>query len=264
MSFRWSRTGGLYRRTSDFHLRRILLRLTHQSRCEHEYLSGVKRALLFDYDGLIVDSEVLIGRVFIDVLAQEGVNIGFDDFGHLLGTTGPESDERWEGFVRDVLGEDASLAAIEDRMAPRVRAGWDALTILPGVRELIDEARDRGWAVGLATGNTGPVEQFLERLGLANAFDAIVRTHGSTMRPKPAPDVFVHLASRLEVEPTSCIVLEDSVPGCEAAIAAGMTVVACPSLATQGCIFPDGVLRRVAALADVRLADLQALVGGSR
>ncbi len=57
------------------------------------------------------------------------------------------------------------------------------------------------------------------------SFDVIVRTHCSTLRPKPAPDVFVELASQLEVEPASCIVLEDSVPGCEAAIAGRSVVV---------------------------------------
>lgn len=215
----------------------------------------MKRALLFDYDGLIVDSETAIGRVFIEVLAQDGIEVTFDDFGHLLGTTGPENDERWEAFIRELAGEGVSFEAIETRMAPLVRVAYDELTVLPGVRELIDSAREAGWATGLGTGNTGPVDEYLERLGLGDAFDAVVRTHGSDLRSKPAPDVFLELARLLEVDPRSCIVLEDSVPGCEAAIAAGMAVVLCPSLATRRCAFPDFV-RRVDSLAELTLDDL--------
>jgi beta-phosphoglucomutase-like phosphatase (HAD superfamily) len=104
------------------------------------------------------------------------------------------------------------------------------------------------------------MDEYLSRIGLADAFDAIVRTHGSAFRPKPAPDVFIELASQLEVEPPSCVVLEDSVPGCEAAIAAGMSVVVCPSLATEMCTFPDDVLCRVETLAEVTVSELMGLL----
>jgi putative hydrolase of the HAD superfamily len=219
----------------------------------------VQRALLFDYDGLIVDSETAIGQVLIDVLASDGITITFDDFGHLLGTTGPDNDARWDEFTRSLLGPQADLAALETRMTPAVRAAFDRLTVLPGVSELMEAARDDGWRIGLGTGNTGPLDDYLERLGLSNAFDAIVRTHGSGLAAKPAPDVFLTLADRLGVRPQDCVVLEDSVPGAEAALAAGMAIVVCPCTATRACVFPDGVVQ-VASLADVTLDDLGALV----
>lgn len=219
----------------------------------------MRRALLFDYDGIIVDSETMIGQVLIDVFAHDGITITFDDFGHLLGTTGPESDARWDEWTRSHLGPHADLGALEERMTPMVRAAAEHLTVLPGVRELIDEAKHAGWAVGLGTGNTGPLDEYLERLALGDAFEAIVRTHGSGLPAKPAPDVFLTLAERLGVEPDDCVVLEDSVPGAEAALAAGMVVVVCPCHATMSCDFPGGVTR-VGSLADVTLADLDQLL----
>jgi HAD superfamily hydrolase (TIGR01509 family) len=219
----------------------------------------VRSGLLFDYDGLIVDSETMIGQVLIDVFAEDGVTLTFGDFGHMLGTTGPDSDARWNEFMRSKLGPHADLAAIEGRMTPAVRAAARRLTVLPGVRELLDAARDAGWAVGLGTGNTGPVDEYLTGLGLANAFEAIVRTHGSGLPSKPAPDVFLTLAERLGVRPSDCVVLEDSVPGAEAAIAAGMAVVVCPCQATSTCAFPDGI-ERVASLEELNVEILEQLL----
>ena len=200
----------------------------------------IRRALLFDYDGLIVDSETLVGRVFIEILAEDGHEIAFEDFGHLLGSTGAENDARWEAFVRERIGEHASLADIEARMMPLIRQEHPDLPVLPGVRELIAEAKAAGWLVGLGTGNDGPLEDYLTGHGLLDEFDAIVRTATMGLPSKPAPDVFLELAKRLDVEPENCVVLEDSLPGCQAAIAAGMRVIICPSLATKHCTFPDG------------------------
>jgi HAD superfamily hydrolase (TIGR01509 family) len=218
---------------------------------------------LFDYDGLIVDSESVIGRVLIDVFARHGVTITFDDFGHLLGTTGADNDARWDAFTRSMLGPHVDVRELEERMTPAVRAATNELTVLPGVRELIDAARASDWAVGLGTGNTGPLDDYLARLELDRAFDAIVRTHGSGIAAKPAPDVFLTLAERLGVHPSDCVVLEDSVPGAEAAIASGMAVVVCPCDATRSCVFPDGV-RRVDSLEELSIGAFEELLAATR
>jgi putative hydrolase of the HAD superfamily len=212
----------------------------------------LNRALLFDFDGVIVDSEAIIGQALIDVLADDGVHITFDHFGHLLGMTGPDNDRQWDEFVRGHLGDDADVDAFGRRIRELVAPAWERPELLPGVRELIDGARRLGWKTGLGTGNEGDLDLYLERLGLADAFDAIARTHGTDIPSKPAPDVFLRLADELEAPPSNCIVIEDSVAGCEAAIAAGMTVIACPSIATRGCAFPESV-RLVASLRDVEL-----------
>jgi putative hydrolase of the HAD superfamily len=219
----------------------------------------MRKALLFDYDGVIVDSEAAVGRAFIDVLAQDGVDVSFGDFGHLLGTTGPDSDERWKRFISDLVGPSAVLEEVERKMTPAVRLAYDELAVLPGVRELVDAAREAGWAIGLGTGNTGPLDQYLERLGLSSVFDAVVRTHGSGLASKPAPDVFLTLAEELGASPERCVVVEDSVPGCEAAIAAGMAVILCPTIATAGCTFPEGPVR-CASLTEITIEQLEMMV----
>lgn len=223
----------------------------------------MRNALLFDFDGVIIDSEAAFGRAFINVLAESGVTVTFADFGHLLGTTGPESDDRWRSFVSGVSSLPLVLEEIERRMMPLVLEAYEELPILPGVRDLLEAAREGGWATGLGTGNRGPVEQHLERLGLSSVFDAIVRTHGSGLAAKPAPDVFLALAAELQVRPEHCLVVEDSVPGCEAAMAAGMPVIVCPTAATESCEFPEGAVR-VSSLADVELTTLEKVLRSSQ
>jgi riboflavin kinase len=102
---------------------------------------------------------------------------------------------------------------------------------------------------------TGATRQSLERRlaggGLVDAFDVIV-TRADVERGKPAPDIFLEVARRLEVAPADCLVLEDSPHGCEAALAAGMQIIACPSVVNAHCEFPDGV-RVVASLLEVSL-----------
>ena len=95
------------------------------------------------------------------------------------------------------------------------------------------------------------VEPRLERLGVRERFDVIV-TAADVARGKPAPDIYLEAAAQLGVEPADCLVLEDSVPGCEAALAAGMSVIACPSVVSSALAFPEGVTR-IDSLAAIEL-----------
>jgi len=123
------------------------------------------------------------------------------------------------------------------------------------VKELITAARAAAWRVGLATGHDrDDLESRLADLDVLHTFDAIV-TALEVARGKPAPDIFLEVADCLKVPPTECVVLEDSPPGCQAALAAGMTVVACPSMVTRHLEFPASA-RRVGSLLEITLGDL--------
>ncbi|HEX4905086.1 MAG TPA: HAD-IA family hydrolase, partial [Acidimicrobiales bacterium] len=204
------------------------------------------RALVFDYDGLIVDSERLAAEIFVEVMAEAGGAVTIEEIAHLFGTT--EADHLWDELITARC--ELSAAEVIERMTPRIRAGHEELPLLPGVREVLDAARDRGLKVGLATGQD--LERLpgrLARLEIHEHFDAVVSAE-EVPRGKPHPDIFLEAARRLEVEPAECLALEDSVPGCEAAVAAGMRVVACPSAVTAHCTFPAEA-RRVTSLLEL-------------
>jgi len=218
--------------------------MTEAPRHGHDEL----RALIFDFDGLMIDTERVEADGIIEVLAEWGVEVSYTDFGHLFGSV--DTDDEWFALLERWCGP-RDFDELEQRLRPRVTPIKDALPLMPGVRELLDGAHARGLLVGLGTGNSLPtLKRRLGRNGVFERFDAIV-TRSDVEHGKPAPDIYVELARRLGVAPHECLVLEDSVHGCEAAIAAGMRVIACPSVVTQHCTYPD--VPRVETLLDVRL-----------
>ncbi len=205
-------------------------------------------AIIFDYDGLIVDSERLEADLVIEALAEWGVTVGYEDFGHLFGTV--DADHEWERLVDKWCGRTAT--ELESIVRPRITPLKERQALLPGVLELLAAAEARGLKIGLGTGNSLEVlERRLGRHGIFDRFHTVV-TRAEVAHGKPAPDIFLEVARRLKVAPAACLVLEDSVHGCEAAIAAGMRVIACPSVVTLHCEYPDTV-ERVATLLEVRL-----------
>ena len=170
----------------------------------------------------------------IEALADWGVTVGYEDFGHLFGSV--DADTQWEELLKAWCGPTAG--ELDELIRTKARPLKDALPLLPGVRELIDEARRRGLLVGLATGSSLPtLERRLGRHGVFDRFEAIV-TRSEVTAGKPAPDIYVEIARRLGVPADTCLALEDSVHGCESALAAGMRVIACPTVVTAHCVYP--------------------------
>ena len=211
--------------------------------------------LILDFDGLMIDSERCLAEALVEVVADLGATVTVADFGHLFGST--EVDDEWEALVEQWCGAAVSMEEMDARLDLLVRPRVDELPLLPGVDELLGEARAAGWGVALATGrDRARLHPMLERLGVDSAFDAVV-TAEEVARGKPAPDIFLAAADALDQPPSACTVVEDSVPGCEAALAAGMRVVVCPSVVSAHCDFPAEALR-VASLTDLSIRSLAA------
>jgi HAD superfamily hydrolase (TIGR01509 family) len=174
------------------------------------------------------------------------------DFGHVFGST--DNDHEWTALLAQWC-PGRTMAELDDVVWPRTHDARGSLPLLPGVRELLVAAHELEWGVGIATGH--PRERLLReftRLDIGHFFHAVV-TAADVARGKPAPDVFLATAAALGVDAADCVVLEDSPHGCAGALAAGMQVVACPSVVTAHCAFPDGV-RIVDSLLSLSLDDL--------
>jgi HAD superfamily hydrolase (TIGR01509 family) len=186
------------------------------------------RALLFDMDGLMVDSEPLwfeVERVFASTRGGVWTEaMGNACIGRGLANTLRVMHETF-GFAVD-LPLDA--ATIVDLFVARV----DELALKTGFEELLAAAFARGVPRALASSSARRlVEATLARFGIRDRFDAVV-TGDCVARLKPAPDVFLEAARRLGVPPDGCVVLEDSLAGMRAGRAAGMRVIAVPEGAT--------------------------------
>jgi HAD superfamily hydrolase (TIGR01509 family) len=210
-------------------------------------------AVIFDFDGLIIDSETPLFDIWQEIYAQHGAALALEDWQHALGTQG--------GFdPYDDLRARSGRVVSRDRWAEWVsREHWrrcETQPLLPGVADRLVEARTIGLKTALASSSQAAwVRPWLERHDLLDAFDALC-TRDDVTAVKPAPDLFLLAAKRLGVAPESCLVFEDSPNGLRAARAAGMWAIAVPNVLTQPLDLPPHDLA-LESLATHTLASLR-------
>lgn len=182
-------------------------------------------AVLFDQDGVLVDSESAWDAARRAVVAENGGSWKDEATRAMMGMSAPE----WSRYVRDELGVALEPEEISDRVVARLLAGYsNELPLLPGAVEAVRRIAAR-WPVGLASSaNREVIDAVLAQSGLDGVFGATVSgeevAHG-----KPAPDIYLEAARRLGVDPARSAAVEDSTNGLRSAAAAGMLVVALPN-----------------------------------
>jgi HAD superfamily hydrolase (TIGR01509 family) len=196
-------------------------------------------ALIFDYDGLLADTEALVAEVLIDVLAARGVAVTVESMVTFMGSTGPVNDALWSEWVQAHVGPDADPDELDAVAWEIVEARRHEVPLRDGVVDLLDAADAAGYPTAIATGSPrAKLDRHLGHAGIIDRFTEIV-TAAEVERGKPAPDIYLEAARRLGRAPADCIVFEDSLAGYEAAVAAGMTVVVVPCSVTRFCTWPD-------------------------
>lgn len=175
--------------------------------------------LIFDCDGVLIDSELISARMLMAELAGRGVAIDHAYVArHFLGRSYPVVMAQ----IRDQFGVVLPESFEADYRARLLDAFERELKVMPGVTDVIARL---GVPFCLATSSSpARVIRSLQIVGLADAFGPRVFTASEVARGKPAPDLFLHAAERLGVRPADCVVIEDSVHGVQAGVAAGMRV----------------------------------------
>lgn len=218
------------------------------------------RAVILDFDGLVIDSETPLFRIWQDIYVQHGGVLTLDLWQPALGTQhgfDPYAElERQTGIVLE-----------RDRWVEHVRREhWrlcEQEPLQPGVMARLDEARALGLAAAVASSSSRQwVVSWLECHDLLDRVSAVC-TRDDVERVKPAPDLFLLAAERLGVPPAECVVFEDSPNGLIAARAAGMWAVAVPRGITRTLPLPDADLV-VESMANHTLAELQTLLANRR
>jgi HAD superfamily hydrolase (TIGR01509 family) len=219
------------------------------------------RALVFDFDGLIIDTEGPVYEAWAEVYRQHGQELSLDFWKTIVGRGSNYFDPIAELEKR--LGRPLEGDAIRAERRLRSLELVEALSILPGVLEWRTEARALGVRVGVASSSgRGWVTGHLERLGLAD-WDCI-RCLEDVESPKPAADLYRSVLECLGVPPGQAVAVEDSVHGVEAAKSAGLYCVAVPSSLTADHDFSraDLVLASLSDRSFVEVGELA--VGGGR
>ncbi|AZS20928.1 MULTISPECIES: HAD family phosphatase [unclassified Caulobacter] len=184
-------------------------------------------AVVFDMDGLLLDTEIVYRAAMIEAGQVFGIGFTGEIYAAMVGKTTPECGV----MLRELFGETFPVQSYFERVWADVEDLLEAETRLKaGVIEILDFLDDRGLPRGIATSNGKPaVERYLGRFNLLPRFNAVVAHHDVT-RHKPHPDPYLEAARRIGVDPLACLALEDSHPGVRAAHAAGMMTVMVPDI----------------------------------
>lgn len=188
-------------------------------------ISDSIQAVIFDLDGVLIDSEWLTFIVWKELIRQYGADLDDSVFPELVGTTAEETAAivmRHTGAAFDVQ---ESCSLIWQRITERLKAEVEPI---PGAKEVVQALTRRGYPLAIASNSlTDYIESALKGLGMCGRFAAWAG-RDEVAEGKPAPDVYLLAARRLGIPPERCLAVEDSRVGVQAAVAAGMRVVAVP------------------------------------
>lgn len=179
------------------------------------------QAVIFDFDGVVADSEVRANQCLAESLTAVGMPTSYDDsMREYCGFNWQESQRRIEAKWGRSLPADFREQH-RARAAEKFAIGFDAVQ---GVREFLPRLGDRPCAIA-SSSNPDYIARSLTQFGLIEYFADHIYSADGWERGKPYPDIYLAAAKGLSVEPSACLALEDSPTGAAAAVAAGMTVI---------------------------------------
>jgi len=214
------------------------------------------KAIVFDFDGLILDTETPSYEAWNEIYARYGATLPRDKWTRIIG-------HGWHAFdpyayLESQIGDDVDRVAIRSEKDRICHAMIEANPILPGVVDLLQEAKEQGLKLAVASSSKHAwVDGHLQRLGLMERFD-VVSCSDDTGVAKPDPAVYLHACDRLGVAADHAVALEDSFNGLKAAKAAGLVTAVVPNEMTREMSFDqaDIVLPTLAGVTVGQLDEL--------
>lgn len=214
------------------------------------------RALVFDFDGLILETETPAYRSWAEVYREHGHELPMDLW---HGYVGSDTGFDPAGHLAALVGEGFDREATQSRRDARKAELIAVLDVMVGVRDYVADGRRLGLRLAVASSSSRAwVLGHLERLGLRAEWDA-VRTRDDVARTKPAPDLYLAAVEALGVLPQEAVAFEDSMNGIAAAKAAGLRCVAVPNPLTAGMDLSHADVQ-LNSLAETPLEELLALL----
>ena len=189
-------------------------------------MAGVIRAVVFDLDGVVVDTEHVWDEVREQLTREWGGRYTPEAQRAMMGMSSPE----WSRYLHEVVGLPRAPEEINREVVRRMLGRYQQeLPLVDGAVDAVARMRDASFALAVASSSNRPlIDAVLATAGLTASFATTVSSE-EVARGKPAPDVYLEAARRLGVEPAQCAAVEDSENGIRSAHAAGMRVLAFPN-----------------------------------
>lgn len=206
------------------------------------------RAVIFDFDGLILDTETAGYRTFVEMFAAYDAQLPLDLWARAIGSS-DHHDEIYD-HLEAAAGHKLDRETLERERREKKISLIAREKALPGVRSVLEQAGELGWKIGLASSSDRAwVEGHLEKLGLRHYFSCLCNRE-DVERTKPDPALYLQAAKCLGVDPSEAVALEDSPNGALAAKRAGMRCIIVPNRVTRSLSFGE---------VDLRLSSLEEL-----
>ncbi|MGB8955291.1 MAG: HAD family hydrolase [Tumebacillaceae bacterium] len=213
------------------------------------------QAVVFDFDGLLIDTETPWYRVWAEVFEERGQELPLELYGRILGTTDAAFDLL--GYLEECTGIPVDRQATYQRMRDRHTELMKREQLRPGVLDYLKQAQELGLKIGLASSSQREwVERHLRANHIFEYFN-VIRTSDDVQKVKPDPELYLSALNALGVEPQHAVAFEDSPNGSRAAKAAGMNLVIVPNTLSSTMAF-DAYDLRINSMAEMRLQDVLA------
>lgn len=216
------------------------------------------KALIFDFDGLILDTETPEFESWREIYREFDQDLSMEMWGQIVGGVAASSFRPYP-YLETLTGRDLAPLNLSARAAAQSLARIHALPPLPGVLEMLNAAQQAGLRLAVASSSRHRwVDEHLTRLGLYPFFETI-QCADDVSRTKPEPDLYLAALAALGVSPLEAIAFEDSPNGVRAARSAGLFVITIPNQVTAQLTFTHESLR-LRSMADLSLEALLAAI----
>ncbi|GCE45739.1 HAD superfamily hydrolase (TIGR01509 family)/HAD superfamily hydrolase (TIGR01549 family) [Thermosporothrix hazakensis] len=213
------------------------------------------KAVIFDFDGLIIDTELPEFETWRETFQAFGGTLNLEKWLPMVGSGTSTAPFDIYAYLEEQAGRTLDKEAIRAERQQRYLEKIATQPLLPGVEKLIYEAHQQGIAVAVASSSTRSwVEGHLKERGLLNYFHSIT-TADEVEFAKPRPDIYLKALQKLNIQPHEAIALEDSLHGMRAAKAAGIYCIVVPNTLTRHFDFSEAD-RRISSIAELSLANL--------
>jgi HAD superfamily hydrolase (TIGR01509 family) len=199
------------------------------------------RGLLFDFDGLLVDTETPSRLAYEELYREHGHELPLDKWATLVGTIGAPFDP--DDHLEQLVGRPLDRERMTQWLRAREHELCDLEDLRPGIENYLAEAESRGLTTAIVSSSTSEwITRHLRRLDRLNGWDVIMAADGDAERAKPRPTLYLDALDALGLNPGEAIAFEDSLNGVHAAKAAGLFCVAVPNPITATFALDDADL----------------------
>ena len=188
------------------------------------------QAVLFDFDGILVDTEWAIYQAWLKTFQKHGHDLPLELYTRCIGS----DFDTWspKTHIEELTGNSFDWHDLDAKRQREIVSELEGSQAMEGAHELLDQLEAKKITAAVVSSSSHHwVDGWLERIGLTDRFETVV-CRGDAPKIKPAPDLYLEAASRLEISPANCLVIEDSLNGVKSAKSAGMSVWAIPNRVT--------------------------------